>query len=348
MALRARGIPVEVVGIDGLIHVPEVAEIRAALTVITNSDEGSALIKLMSGGYWQIGIRDMSALAQIARERELERNGGKRVNLVDRLLMGGSGEEDELSKSSIIERLNEIESFTSQERARFSDAGYERLTTLAKMLRRLRALVHLPIPDLIYHTERELHLNVDVEMTAHSRRYLDKFMDEAANFYAQGGTLRSFLSWLNVAEDEERGLRAGGVEVRKDVVQILTIHSAKGGEWDLVAVPGLADGNFPSDQSGENWLKNKGVLPFPLRSDSSRLPRFDVSNVNSAQEVGKRSMLSLISVINEKIKKSGAWLMSPLRAQSTTSLLRLHGGVMLRNQKIPVSISPRRPLISSG
>ncbi len=288
MALRARGIPVEVVGIDGLIHVPEVAELRAALTVITNSDEGSSLIKLMSGGYWQIGIRDMSALAQIARERELESNGGKRVNLVDRLLMGGSGEEDELAKSSIIETLNEIEGFTPQERARMSDVGYERLTTLAKMLRRLRALVHLPIPDLIYHAERELHVNVDVEMTAHSRRYLDKFMDEAANFYAQGGSLRSFLSWLNVAEDEERGLRAGGVEVRKDVVQILTIHSAKGGEWDLVAVPGLADGNFPSEQSGENWLKSKAVLPFPLRTDSSRLPRFDVSNVNSAQEVGKK------------------------------------------------------------
>jgi DNA helicase-2/ATP-dependent DNA helicase PcrA len=288
MALRARGIPVEVVGIDGLIHVPEVAEIRAALTVITNSDQGSALIKLMSGGYWQIGIRDMSALSHIAKDRELERNGGKRTNLVDRLLLGGSGEEDELAKSSIIETLNEIESFTPSERVQLSEAGFERLTILAKMLRRLRSLVHLPISDLIYHTERELHLNVDVEMTAHSRKYLDKFMDEAVNFYAQGGTLRSFLSWLNVAEDEERGLRAGGVEVRKDVVQILTIHSAKGGEWDLVAVPGLADGNFPSNQSGENWLQSKGTLPFPLRADSSRLPHFEVSKVNSAQEVGKK------------------------------------------------------------
>ena len=285
MALRARGIPVEVVGIDGLIHVPEVAEIRAALTVITNPEAGSSLVKLMSGGFWRIGIRDMSALAKVAKNRGFAANGGKRINLVDRVMDGGSGEEDELARSSIIETLNEIDGFASEEQTLFSSEGLSRLTALAKVLKRLRSLTHLPIPDLIYHVERELTLGVDVEITAHQRRYLDKFLDEAANFYAQGGSLRSFLAWLTVAESEERGLRAAGVEVRKDVVQILTVHSAKGGEWDLVVVPGLAEGNFPSEQSGENWLKNKSVLPFALRADKTRLPHFDVSQTNSAQEV---------------------------------------------------------------
>ena len=287
MALRARGIPVEVVGIDGLIHVPEVAEIRAALTVITNSDEGSALIKLMSGGFWRIGIRDMAALAKVGKNRDFVESGGKRTNIVERLMAGGNGEEDELSKSSIIETLNEIEEFTPQERSLFSQPGYDRLVSLARTIRRLRSLTHLPIPDLIYHAERELALGVDVEMTAHSRRYLDKFMDEAANFYAQGGSLRSFLAWLKVAEDEERGLRAGGVEVRKDVVQILTVHSAKGGEWDLVAVPGLAVANFPSDQAGENWITQKSVLPFQLRADHDRLPQLPIGSEHTAQEVNK-------------------------------------------------------------
>ena len=288
MALRAKGIPVEVVGIDGLIHVPEVAEIRAALTVITNPEAGSSLVKLMSGGFWQIGIRDMSALAKVAKNRGFAATGGQRINLVDRVMAGGSGEEDELARSSIIEMLNEIEDFTSEERALFSAEGLTRLTSLAKVLRKLRTLIHLPIPDLIYQVERELALGVDVEITAHQRRYLDKFLDEAANFYAQGGSLRSFLAWLTVAESEERGLRAAGVEVRKDVVQILTVHSAKGGEWDLVVVPGLAEGNFPSEQSGENWLKSKSVLPFALRADHNRLPKLDLQNETSAQEVANK------------------------------------------------------------
>ena len=91
-----------------------------------------------------------------------------------------------------------------------------------------------------------------------------------------------------MAESEERGLRAAGVEVRKDVVQILTVHSAKGGEWDLVVVPGLAEGNFPSEQSGENWLKSKSVLPFALRADHNRLPKLDLQNETSAQEVANK------------------------------------------------------------
>lgn len=285
MALRARGIPVEVVGIDGLIHVPEVAEISAALTVITNPEAGSSLVKLMSGGFWRIGIRDMSALAKVAKDRGFVAAGGQRISLVDRVMAGGSGEEDELARSSIIETLNEIDDFTGEERALFSAEGLTRLSSLAKTLQKLRSLIHLPIPDLIYQVERELALGVDVEITTHQRRYLDKFLDEAARFYSQGGSLRSFLAWLTVAESEERGLRAAGVEVRKDVVQILTVHSAKGGEWDLVVVPGLAEGNFPSEQSGENWLKSKSVLPFALRADRARLPEFDLRNETTAQDV---------------------------------------------------------------
>ncbi|NCZ71523.1 MAG: hypothetical protein EBY80_15455, partial [Actinobacteria bacterium] len=114
-------------------------------------------------------------------------------------------EEEDLAKSSIIESLDEIESFDESERSLFSSEGLQRLTDLSRILRSLRRRIHLPIPDLIYFTERELMLGVDVEMTPHRRRYLDRLMDEAANFYAQGGSLRSFLSWLNVAESEERG-----------------------------------------------------------------------------------------------------------------------------------------------
>ena len=288
MALRAHGIPVEIVGIDGLIDVPEVAEVRAVLSVIANSDESSSLIKLMSGGSWRIGIRDMSALAKVAKDHELEANEGKRINLVDRVIAGGTGEEDELSRASIIETLNNIEDFTQEERSLFSDVGFTRLQKLALSLRKLRSLIHLPIPDLIQQAERELHLGVDVAMTDHGRRYLDKFMDVATSFYSQGGSLRSFLAWLKVTSKEERGLRAGGVEVRKDVVQILTVHSAKGGEWDLVVLPGLADGIFPSSKGGENWLQNEGVIPFSFRADKSRLPTLDFHNDTSAQDVANR------------------------------------------------------------
>ena len=89
---------------------------------------------------------------------------------------------------------------------------------------------------------------------AHGRRHLDRFLDEAAKYQRTGGSLSQFLNWLEAATSEEGGLKSGSVDVRRDVVQILTIHGAKGAEWDVVAVPGLAKGQFPVEgKRVDNW-----------------------------------------------------------------------------------------------
>ena len=294
-ALRALEIPVEVVGIDGLIHIPEVAEIHAMLRVIALPDAGTALMRLLNNGYWRIGPADIAALGKFARSRASEREPGR--NLVERVLNGSDVESDELARSSIVEALDELAelaelskvvqggSSKSNLRDSFSEVGYTRLVALAKQIQRLRKKVHLPIPDLIVAIERELYLAVDVALTEHNRRYLDRFIDEANNFYSQGGSLSSFLTWIDVADREEGGLRAGGVEVRKDVVQILTVHGAKGGEWDLVVLPGLAEGVFPSDKSGENWLKDEGTVPFPLRLDRDRFKPLELQRCITTTDV---------------------------------------------------------------
>ena len=285
-ALRAREIPVEVVGIDGLIHIPEVAEIHAMLRVIALPDAGTALMRLLNNGYWRIGPADIAALGKFARRRATEREPGR--NLVERVLNGSDVESDELTRSSIVEALDELAEVSNSNsgiRDSFSEVGFTRLVSLAKQIQRLRKKVHLPIPDLIVAIERELHLAVDVALTDHNRRYLDRFIDEANNFYSQGGSLYSFLTWIDVADREEGGLRAGGVEVRKDVVQILTVHGAKGGEWDLVVLPGLAEGVFPSDKSGENWLKDEGTVPFPLRLDRDRFKMLELNRCVTTTDV---------------------------------------------------------------
>jgi DNA helicase-2/ATP-dependent DNA helicase PcrA len=84
------------------------------------------------------------------------------------------------------------------------------------------------------------------------------------------------LQWLDVASDEEGGLKAGTPDVDATVVQVLTIHMAKGAEWDVVAVPGLAQGTFPSSNTSDpdNWITNERHIPFALRGDSKTLPTF--------------------------------------------------------------------------
>ena len=101
-------------------------------------------------------------------------------------------------------------------------------------------------------------------------------MDEAAKFVRSGGSLSSFLQWLDVASEEEGGLKAGTPEVDASVVQILTIHMSKGAEWDVVAVPGLAQGTFPGANKSDpdNWITNERHIPFALRGDGDLLPHF--------------------------------------------------------------------------
>ncbi len=66
-ALEARGIPVEVVGLGGLLTVPEVQDVVATLRVLNDAAASDALVRLLTGPRWRIGPRDLVALGRRAR-----------------------------------------------------------------------------------------------------------------------------------------------------------------------------------------------------------------------------------------------------------------------------------------
>ena len=67
-AIEAQGVPVEVVGLGGLLTVPEVADIVATLRVLHDPAESAALARLLTGPRWRIGPRDLVALGRRARD----------------------------------------------------------------------------------------------------------------------------------------------------------------------------------------------------------------------------------------------------------------------------------------
>ena len=68
-AIRAAGLPVEVVDIGGLLTLPEVADVRAVLSVLADHNAGGALARLLTGARWRIGPADLVALHEHARRQ---------------------------------------------------------------------------------------------------------------------------------------------------------------------------------------------------------------------------------------------------------------------------------------
>ena len=278
-ALRARGLPVEVVGIGGLLDEPEVRDLVSALRVLIDPLAGAAAARLLTGARWRLGAADLAALwkraASLGQELPTRRT---KVDLSTRC----RGRAPSRPVWSTPSTTPATRSCTRRE-------GYRRIRSLGGELRMLRRRLDQPLPELVADVERAMLL--DVEATARvggaRRAHLNKFADVVSD-YAQASpsaSLSALLDYLAAAESAEDGLEPGEVEVAEDRVQILTVHSAKGLEWEIVAVPHLVNDVFPSRKRTSCWLRAVTELPAALRGDSADLPVLDLSSASNRKEI---------------------------------------------------------------
>lgn len=271
-ALIAADVPVEVVGLGGLLNTPEVTDVVAMLQAMHDPSRGDALIRLLTNPRWQLGIKDLHALSRWARK-----------------LAG-----EDRDERSIIDALDELSGRATWPTTgpEISPAGRERFAEFGAQLRQLRSRTGLRLVELVAEVERallfDIEFAIDPVRSAQSLHHLEQFREVAARYESTGGmgapvTLGGFLDWLEVASAEERGLPVTNVEPSDDAVQLLTVHAAKGLEWDVVAVSGLIEGTFPSCKPPKDpqkpvkdsgWLSGWGELPYELRGDADGLPVF--------------------------------------------------------------------------
>ncbi|MFG1704069.1 ATP-dependent helicase [Nonomuraea sp. M3C6] len=286
-ALEERDIPVEVVGLGGLLTVPEVNDIVATLRVLYDPTAGDALARLLAGPRWRIGPADLRTLGEHARELARELRDSHREDDPLNQVVADMAEE----RGSLVDALDELPDREGWLET-FSPLARTRLVALAHELRQLRAHTAQPLPDLISEVERRLGLDIEVAARSGSvgafaaRADLDAFLDAASRFAgdSEDPTLGAFLAYLQAAESEEFGLEAGRVG-ESNSVKLMTVHASKGLEWPIVVVPGLsqlvsskgtiATGSmFPATPvMNSRWTENPRKLPYSLRGDAPDLPR---------------------------------------------------------------------------
>ena len=261
--LQQQGIEVEVVGLGGLLELPEIVDLVSALKVVQRADAGSELIRLLTGARWRIGIKDIDRLFVIAKK-----------------LSGPKQEGVFREEITIVEALDAVLNEKLELLKQFSDASLARLREAARLFQNLRSATALPLTDFVRVCCEELWL--DIELRANPK--LQNPMAQLQSFYeivAGFGTgsaaslLGQFLNWLDYAAKKER-FEIPKVTPGAGVVQVLTVHAAKGLEWDYVAIPNLVEDDFPSKpRSTSGWLSG-AELPFPLRGDANSLPVFSL------------------------------------------------------------------------
>ncbi|MGH3588927.1 MAG: ATP-dependent helicase, partial [Pseudonocardia sp.] len=175
-ALEARGIPVEVVGLGGLLTVPEVQDVVATMRVMHDPTAGASLARLLTGPRWRLGPRDLVALGR--RARALAQDAARDVTPPE-TAQPENTEPEETSPDSSSETgddpLRQLVSELNQETgslvdalddpgdpAAYSAVGHQRITALRDQLRRLRRFTASALPDLVMSVVRSLDLDVEL------------------------------------------------------------------------------------------------------------------------------------------------------------------------------------------
>jgi DNA helicase-2/ATP-dependent DNA helicase PcrA len=262
-AFAERKIPVEIVGLAGLLKLPEVVEVLAYARAVADPYASVSLARILLGPRYRVGFKDLARVAAWARDKNIALR----------------GEDEEETPSFLfaeaLEHLDEV--------ALLSEEGRMRLEEFRSELAELRGAARRPVGEFLAEVIRrtgllaELDASRDREPALATKRNLAAFLDEVHAFFPLEGelTLRAFLDYVETVEASDRPEWSPVQPSTENSVKVMTIHQAKGLEFDCVFVPGLATGLLPDLKVQQNPAERGYSMDFELRGDSRILPSLE-------------------------------------------------------------------------
>jgi DNA helicase II / ATP-dependent DNA helicase PcrA len=357
--LTARNVPVEIVGLGGLLHLPEILDITATLRLIEDVTANPELIRLLTGPRWQVGPRDLALLGR--RARELARATRNPADEAQEELGSAAvltSLEQAVAEVDPTEVVSLLDALDSPGEAAYSVEARERYARLSAELAWLRRHSDEPVLDL---TRRVITtIGLDVELTATpefartSRRdQLGAFLDAVAAYVDVDGdaSLAGLLGYLQAESEQGAGLEQA-VPSDREAVKLLTVHKAKGLEWEAVFLPALMKGVFPSDRVTDNWVMNPAVLPADLRGDADSIPQLaeatyagmsDYKQQLSRQQLLAEDRLAYVAVTRAKrllVGTGHSWRSDLSNARTASSYLQSIVEEAVRHNQLLAEAAP--------
>lgn len=242
-ALERAGVPYRFMAMSGLYTQPIILDTLAYLRLVRQSFDSPAAYRILSHPNLGIQTRDLNELMLFVR------------------LKG-------IAIFEAMRRANELATLSTQARTR--------LDQLHDLIMRLREKAkRLPITELYVHVLKDSGLLGDVSLLSEVEqaevfRHLEGFLARLKRF-VNANDDKSLSSFLDEFEAEREAGEAGALkadaEEGPDVVNVMTIHGAKGLEFRYVFVVNLIEQRFPSVTRSEVLPLPPGLVPASVELD---------------------------------------------------------------------------------
>lgn len=254
--LGRHDIPVEVANVGGLLSVPEVSFLRAWLTVLHNPEDSSALAQLMFGSGYRLGIADLAVLTGWLGENTPDQPDAEQAHPVT--LIEAVESEEAISRLDAEAAIRVVHFRDVYRRLLLETQGLSLAETCRLVLDRTRA----------WQDVESLPPNARLS----ARLNLYRFLDLADDWSPLSGrpSVGAFLDYLDLMEEEPAEELDSARLSGEEAVTLVTVHRAKGLEWENVAIPAVFDGNFPAKSGGfPDPVRFAHQLPVEFRLDTA-------------------------------------------------------------------------------